>query len=249
MLVARLCPRTPGVEEKRSLLLLLLLLLLLCGVRSVSGIGRTMQQGGTQYVCVFCGSKEGRSPAFATAASDLAHALLRHKLGLVYGGGTVGLMGILSRSVHEGGGQVFGVIPEALKPREVSGPLVGHTVVVHTMHERKALMASKASFFIALPGGFGTFEELFEVITWVQLGILSKPIGLLNVEGYYDPLVAMLKRAHEENFIPAHWNELVLVAEDPESLVEKLLAHRPPPGIRKQEDWVDGGKALSLSES
>lgn len=202
-----------------------------------------------EYACVFCGSKEGQTPAFAAAAKGLANVLLQRGLGLVYGGGTVGLMGIVSRTVQDGGGKVFGVIPAVLMPREVSGAMLGDTVVVGTMHERKALMAEKAHFFIALPGGFGTFEELFEIITWVQLGIHSKPIGLLNVAGYYDPLVAMLKRAHEEGFIADNWTDLVLVADEPEAMVEKLLAHRPPPGLVDQKSWAGPGRPLSLSES
>ena len=142
-------------------------------------------------VCVFCGSSHGVRPAYAAAARTLGRLLVERGLGLVYGGGNVGLMGVMADAVLEAGGEVLGVIPHALMAREIGHPGVTEMHVVDSMHERKALMADRADAFIALPGGVGTFEELFEAITWTQLGLHAKPCGLLNVDGFYDDLLRL----------------------------------------------------------
>ena len=152
-------------------------------------------------LCVFCGSSTGHQPTYREAAVSLATAMTRRGIDLVYGGGNVGLMGIMADSVLARGGHVIGVIPEMLVSREVAHLGLPDLRVVRTMHERKALMASLADAFVALPGGFGTFEELCEVITWTQLGLHPKRCGVLNVSGYYDPLLAQFDRAVEDGFI------------------------------------------------
>src|SRR5690606_16163160 len=139
---------------------------------------------------VFCGASEGISPCYAEAARALGRELGQRKLGMVYGAGSVGLMGIVARTVRDHGCPIVGVIPDILMTRELMGEQIGELIVVDTMHERKALMASMADAFVILPGGFGTLDELFEIITWGQLGLHTKPIGLLNVEGFFDSLLA-----------------------------------------------------------
>lgn len=175
-------------------------------------------------VCVFCGSSAGLRPEYANAAQGLAITLARRGLGLVYGGGNVGLMGVLADSMLRAGGEVIGVIPQSLVAREVAHHGVSELRVVETMHQRKALMCELSDAFIALPGGFGTLDEFFEILTWAQLGIHGKPSGLLNVSGFYDPLLAMLDHAVVEQFLrPAH-RELVITDTDADSLVQRLLS-------------------------
>jgi len=161
--------------------------------------------------------------------------LARRGIGLVYGGGNVGLMGILAESTLSAGGEVIGVIPEALVGWEVAHTGLTELRVVGSMHERKALMAELSDAFIALPGGFGTFEEFCEVITWAQLGIHRKPCGLLNVAGYYDPLIELFDRGVSERFIPDGNRDLVLKAIDPEDLLDRLAEYNPP-FVKK---WID----------
>jgi len=179
-------------------------------------------------VCVFCGSNPGRRPEYAEAAREMGRVLLERGLGLVYGGGNVGLMGIVADTVLAGGGEVAGVIPEALVAREVGHAGLTALHVVRTMHERKAMMADLADGFVALPGGFGTFEEFCEVLTWSQLGFHPKPCGLLNVAGYYGPLLALFDHAVEEGFIPARHRALVIEDTDPARLLDRFAAFRPP---------------------
>ena len=155
-------------------------------------------------------------------------------MGVVFGGGSIGLMGVVADAALAAGGEVIGVIPHALAARELAHREVADMRVVPDMHARKALMAELSDGFIALPGGLGTFEELFEIATWGQLGIHHKPLGVLNVAGYYDPLVALLDHAVREGFVSAGNRDLVAVAETPEPLLEKLLRHRPPEG----PEWV-----------
>jgi uncharacterized protein (TIGR00730 family) len=156
-------------------------------------------------LCVFCGSNAGVAPAFADAAARLGSALASREIGLVYGGGNVGLMGILADSVVEHGGEVIGVIPEFLERAEVAHAGLTALHVVGSMHERKALMATLADGFIALPGGFGTVDELAEALTWTQLGLQAKPVVLLDVEGFWEPLVRFFDAAVEHGFVrPAH---------------------------------------------
>jgi uncharacterized protein (TIGR00730 family) len=180
-----------------------------------------------QRICVFCGSSVGTPPAYAVAARALGRALAQRGLGIVFGGGKVGLMGVLADAAIEAGGEVIGVIPEALLAREIGHDRLTKLHVVRSMHERKTLMADLAGAFIALPGGYGTFEEFFEAVTWTQLGIHKKPCGLLNVEGYYDALLALLARAVADGFVREANRELVLDAPDVPTLLKKLEAFRP----------------------
>jgi uncharacterized protein (TIGR00730 family) len=179
-------------------------------------------------VCVFCGSNAGARPAYSAAARAMGAALVRRGLGLVYGGGDVGLMGILADTVLERGGEVIGVIPESLVAREVAHHGLTELRVVESMHQRKALMAELADAFVALPGGFGTFEELCEVITWSQLGLHRKACSVLDVDGYYAPLLALFDHATAEGFIrPAH-RALLIADTDPDRLLDRLEGVRPP---------------------
>ena len=179
-------------------------------------------------VCVFCGSKMGVAPAFRESAAALGAELVRRGLGLVFGGGSVGLMGVLADAVLDAGGEVIGVIPEALATKELLHVRVPDMRRVRDMHERKALMADLADAFIALPGGFGTFEELFEVVTWAQLGFHRKNVGLLNVDGYFDPLVTLIDHAIQAGFIKAAHRDLVVVEREPAVLLERLAVHQLP---------------------
>jgi hypothetical protein len=182
-----------------------------------------------QRICVFCGSSLGLNECYRDAAQTLGRELVERGLHLVYGGGSVGLMGILADTVLAEGGQVFGVIPRQLATEELAHRGLTSLKIVSSMHERKACMAELADAFIALPGGFGTFEELFEAITWSQLGIHRKPVGLLNVARYFDPLVFLIDRAIGEGFIVPENRQLVVVGESPAELLEKLSQHRLPP--------------------
>lgn len=186
-------------------------------------------------VCVFCGSSRGARDAYTEAARELGGLLAARGIGLVYGGGNVGLMGELADATLASGGEVIGVIPEALVARELAHGGVTELRVVASMHERKALMADLSDAFIALPGGFGTFEEFCEVLTWTQLGIHTKACGLLNVDGYYDPLLALFDAGVRERFIKPENRSTVLSDSRPERLLELVLTHRPP----LVPKWVD----------
>ncbi len=185
-------------------------------------------------VCVFCGANAGQRSVYTKAAVALGQALGEHKLGLVYGGGSVGLMGIIARSAQDSGCRVVGVIPESLTTQELMGEKIGELIIVDSMHERKAIMASLADAFIAMPGGFGTLDELFEMITWGQLGIHAKPVGLLNVDNYYDPLLQLIDRSVDEGFILASHRQLVVVDHDPSALIKRLAVYQAPPGLVKR---------------
>lgn len=174
------------------------------------------------YICVFCGSQPGNNGLYRQAARDLGQLLVRSGYGLVYGGGHVGLMGVIADAVLASGGEVIGVIPEAMMARELAHTGVTQLQVVSGMHERKARMAALAQAFIALPGGYGTFEELFEVITWAQLGLHRKPIGLLNVAGYFSALTALVEHAIAEGFIRPEHRRLLRSADDPVTLLATL---------------------------
>lgn len=173
-------------------------------------------------ICVFCGSAAGTNPLYAEAARQLGHALVHRGWGLVYGGGHVGLMGILADAVLNAGGEVVGVIPQGLIDRELAHPGVADMRVVQTMHERKALMADLSDAFLALPGGFGTADETFEMLTWAQLKIHHKPIGLLNMAGYFDPLLAWIDRAIEEGFIKLRYRSLFTVEKEIETILQSF---------------------------
>ena len=186
-------------------------------------------------VCVFCGSSSGLNPAFAMAARALARELASRELEVVYGGGNVGLMGILADAALAAGGRVIGVIPHALVTRELAHQGLTALHVVDSMHERKALMASLADGFIALPGGFGTLEEFCEAVTWTQLGVHAKPCGLLNVAGFYDGLLAFLEHALAEEFLRPTHREIVVSDSDPAALIARVIGWRAP-SIPK---WID----------
>lgn len=173
-------------------------------------------------VCVYCGSRSGAQPVYVETAKALAQALVAQDLGLVYGGGKVGLMGVVADEVMRLGGQVIGIIPEDLLRREVGHGKLTELHVVDSMHTRKQMMVDRADAFIALPGGIGTFEELFETFTWLQLGYHAKPIGLLNVAGYYDHLLKMLAHTVSEDFLSADTASLLSVAQQPAALIATL---------------------------
>lgn len=179
-------------------------------------------------VCVFCGSNVGRNPAYAAAAADLGREIVRRGWGLVYGGGSVGLMGVLADAVLADGGDVTGVLPEMLATKELlhTGATTMH--IAPTMHARKAQMEKLADAFLALPGGYGTFEELLEIITWAQLGIHAKPIGLFNVGGFYDRLIGFFEHAIEEGFIKARQRGLIVAAGSAGELLDRLERHEMP---------------------
>jgi uncharacterized protein (TIGR00730 family) len=196
--------------------------------------------GQLRRVCVFCGSNYGANPAFREAAESLGRLLAGEQIELVYGGGSVGLMGAVADAVRAAGGRVIGVIPEALVQAEIAHRELDDLRVVRSMHERKQLMADLADAFVALPGGFGTFEELLEIVTWAQLGLHSKPIGLLNVGGYYDALLALVQRAVSEGFVARDHARLLYVDEQPLPLLARLRADEPRPLVRK---WLDRTQA------
>jgi len=179
-------------------------------------------------VCVFCGSSDGARPAYRQAAEGLVHALARRGLGVVFGGGGIGLMNVMADAALGLGIEVIGVIPEALVAKELAHRGLSDMRVVHSMHERKALMAELADAFVALPGGFGTLEEFCEVLTWAQLGLHRKPCGLLNVAAYFDPLLAFFDHAQAERFLRSEHRAMVLVDSDPSRLVDRLAAFQPP---------------------
>lgn len=179
-------------------------------------------------VCVFCGSSPGRLPEYARAATAMGALLARRRIGLVFGGGKVGMMGRLAQAALEGGGEVIGVIPRFLHEKRVAFAGLSDLRVVGTMHERKALMAGLADGFIALPGGLGTLEETFETLTWAQLGMHGKPCGLLDVAGFFAPLLRFLDHVTEQGFIDAAHRGMVLSAGDPDTLLEMLAGYDPP---------------------
>jgi len=186
-------------------------------------------------LCIFCGSQTGRRPEYARAARAMGQTLATAGIGLVYGGGRVGLMGEVAEATLAAGGEVTGVIPEALAAREVAFTELEDLRVVGSMHERKALMAELSDAFIALPGGLGTLEELFEVWTWGQLGIHGKPFGLLNVDGFFDPLIACLDHLVAEGFVRPRHRAMMRVEPDPEALLAALRAFQGEPERR----WMD----------
>lgn len=184
-------------------------------------------------VCVFCGASSGHDPAYALAARRFGEMLARHDIELVWGAGNVGLMGVLADAVLSHGGRAVGVIPDFMVERELAHTAASEILIVDSMHARKAAMAERADAFVALPGGFGTLDELFEILTWAQLHIHSKPIGLLNVQGFFDPLLAMVRHMSREGFITAR--HLALLHEDvhADSLLDAMRRYQPEAG-----DWV-----------
>ncbi|MFN0055674.1 MAG: TIGR00730 family Rossman fold protein [Planctomycetales bacterium] len=189
----------------------------------------TSQRQSIRSVCVFCGSRTGHDSRYVESARQLAQGLVARGWELVYGGGRVGLMGELADATLAAGGRVIGVLPKPLATKELLHPQVTTMHIVETMHERKGLMAELSDAFVALPGGFGTYEETLEMITWGQLGIHRKVVGLLDVKGFYQPLLQLFDRAIEEGFIRAHQRQLLVTSEDPEELLERMSYHELPP--------------------
>jgi hypothetical protein len=178
-------------------------------------------------ICVFCGSSPGARPAYAEATEAVGRLLVRERIGLVYGGAHVGLMGLLADTVLAAGGEATGVIPRALVDKEIAHTGLTDLRVVGSMHERKALMAELSDAFVALPGGLGTLEELFEIYTWAQLGLHSKPCALLDVEGYYSGVARFLDHAVAERFVRMEHREMLIVERSPDALLERLRRFRP----------------------
>ncbi|KAI3826957.1 hypothetical protein L1987_01017 [Smallanthus sonchifolius] len=189
-------------------------------------------------VCVFCGSRTGFRTSFTDTALELGQELVKRKIDLVYGGGSVGLMGLVSKTVFSGGCHVLGVMPKALSFHEISGETVGDVKMVADMHQRKSIMAENADAFIALPGGYGTMEELLEIITWSQLGIHNKPVGLLNVDGYYDSLLTLFDKGVDEGFIKISERNIMVSAVTVQDLVTKIeeyvAVHK---GVVPKQNW------------
>ncbi|XP_062214893.1 probable cytokinin riboside 5'-monophosphate phosphoribohydrolase LOG4 [Phragmites australis] len=199
-----------------------------------------------QTVCVFCGSSPGNRLSFSAAALDLGKQLVERRLDLVYGGGSRGLMGLVSKAVFDGGRHVLGVIPSALLPEEVSGETLGEVKVVRDMHERKSEMAKHADAFIALPGGYGTIEELLEIIAWAQLGIHNKPVGLLNVDGYYNNLLSLFDKAVEEGFIDAAARKIFVLADTAGDLLAQLTEAKL---VLEDDDDAAGGETAAAASA
>lgn len=185
-------------------------------------------------ICVYCGSSPGKNPAYLQAAESLAKHMCKRGIGLVYGGAAIGVMGAVANAVLDSGGEVIGVIPSSLAVKEVAHSGLTELHVVASMHERKAMMAELSDGFIALPGGWGTLEEIFEILTWAQLGFHHKPCGLLNVGSYYDGLIAFLDNAFEQQFVNELCRPMLMKAPEPGALLDQFAEYRAP----KVRKWV-----------
>jgi uncharacterized protein (TIGR00730 family) len=185
-------------------------------------------------ICVYCGSSPGKNPAYLLAARELANVMCERGIGLVYGGAAVGVMGSIANAVLEAGGEAVGVIPKALAVKEVAHENLSELHVVASMHERKAMMADLADGFIALPGGWGTLEEIFEILTWAQLGFHEKPCGLLNIEGYYDGLIDFLENSFEQQFVNDLCRPMLMKAHEPVALLDQFSTYQAP----KVRKWM-----------
>src|SRR5215207_3268627 len=181
-------------------------------------------------ICVFCGTNPGSRPEYGAAARRLGTVLAEQNIELVYGGASVGIMGELADAVHEHGGHVTGIIPQQLVQKEAAHTVIANLIVVASMHQRKSQMADMSDGFIALPGGIGTLEGFFEILTWGQLGIHTKPAGILNVEGYFDGLTGFLDHAVREGFLTEPHRQAIMVESEPGSLLDRLHAYSPPEG-------------------
>lgn len=179
-------------------------------------------------ICVYCGSSTGSSETYATGARQLAASLVKQQLSLVYGGGNVGLMGVVADEVLALGGHVTGVIPQALMDKEVGHTQLSQLHIVRNMHERKALMAELSDGFIAMPGGIGTLEELFEMFTWLQLGFHEKPLGILNIDGFYDSLILFLQQTVEKKFLQEKHLDMLIIESDSDRLLQRCKDFTPP---------------------
>jgi uncharacterized protein (TIGR00730 family) len=185
-------------------------------------------------ICVYCGSSTGKDPAFAQAAVTLAQEMCKRDIGLVYGGAAVGIMGTVADAVLEAGGKAIGVIPKSLAIKEVAHESLAELHVVASMHERKAMMADLADGFIALPGGWGTLEEIFEILTWAQLGFHDKPCGLLNTAGYYDGLIGFLDNSFEQEFVNELYRPMLMTSAQPTLLLDQFAVYQAP----KVRKWM-----------
>jgi len=185
-------------------------------------------------ICVYCGSSPGKNPAYSLAAQSLATAMCERGIGLVYGGAAIGVMGAIANAVLEAGGEAIGVIPRSLAVKEVAHTNLTELHVVASMHERKAMMAGLADGFIALPGGWGTLEEIFEILTWAQLGFHEKPCALLNIEGYYDNLFRFLENSFEQEFVNPLYRPMLIEARDSGALLDQFATYRAP----KVRKWM-----------
>ena len=185
-------------------------------------------------ICVYCGSSPGKNPAYLRAANRLAESLCERGIGLVYGGAAIGVMGAVANAVLEGGGRAVGVIPKSLAVKEVAHDSLTELHVVASMHDRKAMMAELADGFIALPGGWGTLEEIFEILTWAQLGFHQKPCGLLNAEGYYSGLIDFLEHPFEQQFVNELCRPMLMESRDPDTLLDQFAAYKAP----KVRKWM-----------
>jgi uncharacterized protein (TIGR00730 family) len=190
-------------------------------------------------LCVFCGSSVGHRPEYRSAARQLGELLAQRGIVLVFGAGHIGLMGVLADAVLERGGEAIGVIPQALVDKELAHRKLTALHVVGTMHQRKALMADLADGFVALPGGFGTADELFEILTWAQLGLHTKPVGLLNTAGFFDPLLAWVDHCVGEGFVRPEHRELLRISSNSDELLEMLLRYKSSPALPK---WLDASE-------
>jgi len=190
-------------------------------------------------ICVFCGSNHGARSTYTDAAQQLGKALVSQGVGLVYGGGSIGLMTVVANAVLEEKGEVIGVIPHALSSKEFAHDGLTELHLVSSMHERKAMMAELSCAFIAMPGGFGTLDEFFEIVTWAQLGLHTKPIGLLNVGGYFDLLLKFVDYMQRERFISTEHRQLIITSHDPEELLSALIRYKPIQPIPKVIDWKE----------
>lgn len=186
-------------------------------------------------LCIYCGSSTGKNSSYIDGTRRLARILVDNKIDVVYGGASIGVMGALADAVLEYGGAVTGIIPEDLMSKEVAHSRITELKVVASMHERKAVMAEISDGFIALPGGIGTFEELFEILTWAQLGLHRKPVGLLNINGYFDSLIRFLDHAVDEQFLQSHHRSMLIVESEPDRILERFSTYRSP--VMKK--WID----------
>lgn len=194
-----------------------------------------MDSSKIKRLCVYCGSSRGTKSEYTAGARRLAKTLVNNDIELIYGGASIGIMGVLADAVLEGGGRVTGIIPEDLMSREVAHSGINELKVVPSMHERKALMADMSDGFAALPGGLGTFEELFEILTWAQLGFHRKPVGILNIGGYFDYLIKFLDHAVNEQFLQHHHRSMLIIEDDPDTLLLRFTEYQSP--VMKQ--WID----------
>jgi uncharacterized protein (TIGR00730 family) len=185
-------------------------------------------------ICVYCGSSPGKNPAYLLAAERLANELCNRNIGLVYGGAAVGVMGAVANAVLKSGGEAIGVIPKSLAVKELAHDGLSELHVVASMHERKAMMAELSDGFIALPGGWGTLEEIFEILTWAQLGFHDKPCGLLNIKSYYDGLIGFLENAFEQEFVNQLYRPMLMTDRKPSGLLDQFVAYKAP----KVRKWM-----------